>query len=30
MAVHESCLEGCGDLLQLGEFNEGALLHTIR
>ena len=30
MAVHESCLSGFGDLLQLGEFNEGALLHTIR
>jgi myosin heavy subunit len=30
MAVHPSCLTGVGDLLQLGEFNEGALLQTIR
>ena len=28
--VHPSCLEGTGDLLSLGDFNEGALLHNIR
>ena len=28
--VHPSCLDGLPDLLTLGEFNEGALLHTIR
>ena len=28
--VHPSCLDGVNDLMQLGEFNEGALLHTIR
>lgn len=28
--VHPSCLEGVNNLLELGEFNEGALLHTIR
>ena len=28
--VHPSCLDGVSDLLQLGDFNEGALLHTIR
>ena len=28
--VHASCLNGVNDLMQLGEFNEGALLHTIR
>ena len=30
MVVHPSCLERMGNLLDLGEFNEGALLHTIR
>ena len=30
MIVHPSCLEKMGNLLDLGEFNEGALLHTIR
>lgn len=30
MIVHPSCLERMGNLLDLGEFNEGALLHTIR
>ena len=28
--VHPSCLQGVGNLLDLGEFNEGSLLHTIR
>ena len=28
--VHPSCLQGVSNLLDLGEFNEGALLHTIR
>ena len=28
--VHPSCLQNIPDLLFLGEFNEGALLHTIR
>jgi myosin V len=28
--VHPSCLESIPDLLSLGEFNEGALLHNIR
>lgn len=28
--MHESCLQGVDNLLELGEFNEGALLHTIR
>eukprot|EP00347_Sterkiella_histriomuscorum_P007684 403347970 len=30
LEVHPSCLEGVSDLLMLGDFNEGALLHTIR
>jgi myosin heavy subunit len=30
ITVHPSCLEGVNDLLSLGEFNEGSLLHTIR
>ena len=28
--VHPSCLQSVSDLLALGEFNEGALLHNIR
>ena len=28
--VHPSCLQSLPDLLSLGEFNEGALLHNIR
>lgn len=28
--VHRSCLQGVNDLMNLGDFNEGALLHTIR
>ena len=30
LPVHPSCLNKLNDLLSLGEFNEGALLHTIR
>lgn len=30
MVVHPTVLEAKGNLLDLGEFNEGALLHTIR
>lgn len=30
LEVHPSCLSGVDNLLCLGEFNEGALLHTIR
>ena len=30
MVVHPTCLKAMGNLLDLGEFNEGALLHTIR
>lgn len=30
LPVHPSCLNKVPDLLALGEFNEGALLHTIR
>ena len=30
LKVHPSCLDGVDDLLKLGDFNEGSLLHTIR
>lgn len=30
MVVHPTCKAAMGNLLDLGEFNEGALLHTIR
>jgi len=30
MVVHPTCNMALGNLLDLGEFNEGALLHTIR
>ena len=30
MSVHPSCLAGVPDLLQLGDYNEGALLHNVR
>ncbi|CAG9318607.1 unnamed protein product [Blepharisma stoltei] len=30
LPVHPSCLEGIPDLLSLGEFNLGALLHNVR
>ena len=30
LPVHPSCLAGVPDLLQLGDFNEGALLHNVR
>lgn len=30
IAVHPSCLLGPDNLLELGEFNEGSLLHSVR
>ena len=30
IVVHPSCLDAVDNLLDLGEFNEGSLLHTIR
>ena len=30
VTVHPSCTLGVGNLLELGEFTEGALLHSIR